>query len=106
MKGKQKIQCGRILDRTEVTPAQEVLAEHGEIFSCGGVYLGLNRQSPPKPDRFEYLSLPNHRDEILVLNNQEVHRRSGDEIALSTTPHRDPASPELALRRFFKESLN
>ena len=106
MKTNHKNQCGRMVDRTQATPAQEVLAEHGEIFSCGGVYLGLNRDQPRRPTHFQFMNLPNHQKETVVLNNLRVHRRSGDTQSVNASPLPENNSAESALRRFFKESLN
>lgn len=106
MKTTRKNQCGRQVERMQVTPAQEVLADHGEIFSCGGVYLGLNRDEPRRPDRFEFWQLPNHAQETLVLNNHQVQVRASAQLSLGDAPLQEPGSAETALRRFFKESLN
>jgi hypothetical protein len=90
----------------EPAPAQEVLNEQGEIFSCGGVYLGLNRPSIPLTDRFDFLHLPNRHKGVLTLNHQKVHRLPGEVLNEGLMPHQERLSTEETLRRFFKENLN
>ena len=101
-----KRKCGKPIEIEAPSPAQDILSDHGEIFSCGGVYLGLNRQAPPMADNFEFLQLPNHYKETLVLNNQKVYRAPGEINHVGNLAPQETPSPEDALRRFFKESLN
>jgi len=104
---RQKKYCGKLVPKEEkISPAQEVLNQQGEIFSCGGVYLGLNRIEVPKRDYFEFLSLPNHFKEVLVLNNQKPYRMPGRTNEEGTLHPQERPSSEDTLRRFFKESLN
>ena len=98
--------CGRPIEVEGESPTQEVLGEHGEIFSCGGVYLGLNRPAPKMSTRFEFLHLPTHQKEVLVLNDLKVHRRPSRGEADEVVSYQENSTPEDALRRFFKESLN
>jgi hypothetical protein len=106
MKAEGKRKCGKMVEALGLSPAQEVLADHGEIFSCGGVYLGLNRSTPAMANRFECLFLPNYHKDVVVLNNKQVYRRTGLNQTHGTAQPREVPSPEQALRRFFKESLN
>jgi hypothetical protein len=103
--GRIKI-CGTPLVKEGPSPAQEVLEEQGEIFSCGGVYLGLHHAPRILDDALEVVFLPNHRREILILNGENTSRISsegGQELASSP---QDRPSTGTTLRRFFKESLN
>jgi hypothetical protein len=101
-----KRNCGRPIEVEVESPAQEVLGQHGEIFSCGGVYLGLNRGSPKMSARFQSLHLPTHRQEVLVLNDLKVHRRPARGETEDLVSYQESSTPEDALRKFFKESLN
>lgn len=98
--------CGRPIEVEGESPAQEVLGDHGEIFSCGGVYLGLNRPAPKMSTRFECLHLPTYQKEVLVLNDTKIHRRPSRGEEAELVSYQESSSPEDALRRFFKESLN
>lgn len=106
MKTLRKRNCGTPIKIEAPSPAQDVLSDHGEIFSCGGVYLGLNRQAPAIADHFEILHLPNHHKETLVLNNQKIYRTPGEPNHVGNLTPQETSTPEEALRRFFKESLN
>jgi hypothetical protein len=101
-----KRNCGRPIDVEGESPAQEVLGEHGEIFSCGGVYLGLNRPAPRMSSRFEFLHLPTYQKEVLVLNDLKVYRRPTRGQTEEVVSYQESSTPEEALRKFFKESLN
>ena len=101
-----KRNCGRPIEAEGESPAQEILGEHGEIFSCGGVYLGLNRPSPKLSNKFEYLHLPNYQQEVVVLNNQKIHSRPSRGQKEAVVSYQENSTPEEALRKFFKESLN
>lgn len=103
-RGKRK--CGTLLEKPETHPAREVLDDQGEIFSCGGVYLGLNRPSVPLTDRFEILHLPNYLQGSVVLNNRKILRRAGITGDSDGPPAQEPTSTQETLKRFFKESLN
>lgn len=105
-KTEAKRRCGTTAEIAPQNPAQGILNDHREVFSCGGVYLGLNRQSPKLADRFDFVHLPNHAKDVVVLNNQRIHRRPGTSDAPGVLSPREVSSPEEALRRFFKESLN
>lgn len=98
--------CGTFLQKPESVPAREVLNDHGEIFSCGGVYLGLNRSAVPFNDKFEYLFLPNQLQDVLVLNNRKIHRLPGRFTQEGILSPQERTSTQETLRRFFKESLN
>lgn len=102
----KKRNCGTQIQEAEASPAQEILNESGEIFSCGGVYLGLNRQMPPFNDKFGYLHLPNYPKDVLVLNNLKIHRLPGHKSSEGMLRHSGGSSSQDTLRRFFKESLN
>ena len=107
MKEENKKNCGSPLPREEITPAHEVLNEQGEIFSCGGVYLGMNPSPIPLEDHIEYLFFPNHQQDVMVMNHQKPYRvpaRHCPEGVMA--PQESSSSPESTLRRFFKESLN
>jgi len=98
--------CGTSLEKPEKVPAREVLNDQGEIFSCGGVYLGLNRPAVPFNAKFEYLFLPNHLMDVIVLNNRKIHRLPGRITEEGHLSPQERTSTQETLRRFFKESLN
>lgn len=105
-KTEAKRNCGTQVEPPPQNPAQGILSDHREVFSCGGVYLGLNRDTAKLADHFDFVHLPNHAKDVVVLNNQRVHRRPGTYDAPGVLSPSEVSTPEEALRRFFKESLN
>ncbi len=101
----QKNECGSEAINSESTPAKEVLEEQGAIFSCGGVYLGLNRPSVPMEDRFDFLFSPGHGKKCVLFNHGKMHRRAGEKSSETISPQ-GQNSPQETLKRFFRESLN
>ncbi len=99
-------ECGSPSFNTEKSPDQEILEEQGGIFSCGGVYLANCMEPPLKSKGPDFLFLPNHGKEVLVFKGTELQRRSGPREQLGEGSYQEKASPQDALRRFFKESLN
>lgn len=106
MKLEVKRNCGRQVPASQESPAQEVLNEQGEIFSCGGVYLGTNRVPSEMGDEFSFLHLPNHRKQTIVMNHQRPFRLPGEPAEEGELATGERPSAESAIRRFFKESLN
>lgn len=114
MKANSRQKCGRLVEASELAPAQETLASQGEIFSCGGVYVGLHREDTlPNPMKAKkeataFWHLPNHQKEVLVLQK--------DKVSKATQPAAEPAAANFqaqegfqtvdTIRRLFKESLN
>lgn len=115
MKAKNRQKCGRLVEVSELAPAKETLASHGEIFSCGGVYLGLNREANlPNPGKIKqkpvptYWHLPNYQKEVLVFNRGQM-RRASHQAPAQDSGNFNPQGTlqtEEAIRRLFKESLN
>lgn len=101
-----KKHCGTIINPTEENPTGEVLNQQGEIFSCGGVYLGLTRPVMPLKDKFEFLHLGTPHRGPIVLNHRKFYRMSGGEDHEGTLTPKERPSPHDTLRKFFKESLN
>ncbi len=101
--------CGRRVEQGPAAapvPAQEILQEQGAIFSCGGVYLGLNRMPVRELDHFEYLHLARPQGNALVLNNLRPYRKPGYKEVVGSLTSQDREKAEQTLHRFFKESLN
>ncbi len=100
--------CGRRVERGAMTPipAQEILQEQGAIFSCGGVYLGLNRMPIRELDHFQCLHLARPQGSALVLNNLRPYRKPGYKEVAGNLTSQERERTEQTLQRFFKESLN
>jgi len=106
MKSRGEEGCGSIALNSERAPAQEVLDDKAEIFSCGGVYLSQCRKPFLRNERFQYLHLPNRQREVMVLKNHKIYRLMGIEGDSSRASYEEISSTQETLRRFFKESLN
>ncbi len=99
-------ECGTVAPNQETSSAQEVLDEKGEIFSCGGVYLGQCRQPLFKPGKNQFLHLPTHHHEVLVLKNHRLFRLVGENGDVTRASFQEIHTTQETLRKFFKESLN
>jgi len=98
--------CGSISPNKEKSPHQEILEEQGEIFSCGGVYLGNFFEVPNTSPKTDLLHLPNHHQGVMVFKGGKMLRRSDADFIGSTPATGEQTSTGDTLRRFFRESLN
>lgn len=106
MKTRVREECGSAAPNDEKSPAQTTLETQGEIFSCGGVYLSPIRDIPLRRESLQYLHLPNHAKEVVMLKNQKVLRwKDTGEDSQKPSFQEAPQTGD-TIRRFFKEGLN
>lgn len=98
--------CGSVSQNPEKSPHQEILEDQGEIFSCGGVYLGNCFELPKGAAKTDFVHLPNHHKGVMVYQGGKLQRRSVLELNGATLPVEDRTSAGDTIRRFFKDSLN